>query len=398
MAAQARIQCRIAANPVSLSLCKEVLKTNPLAVEFALALLAMGAQMADLTAFSIPKWLLNVYDAVYNAVWPSGAGGIAKVKAQLHLFPDNLTLLIHLAECFVSRGMLTEASEVFERIRLLEPANVRAMDSYAAVLKAIGQPTRLNQLAHDLLGLNPQRGEPWIASALFLVMKGQAEKAFEFTERAAALSPLHPPVYLLKGNIALADMLFAEALESFLMAYALRKSLEIFEGLVFCYLGMGRVKDALVIAREALHMAPRNARALTLVGKVLSCSVDSREKANRAFKNALSVDPLCQDAVAGLSDLLVLEGKVNDALSLLTTHVQQKSSEQLHLKLAQVLIKVGNHAEALGHYHAALSMNPNSAEAKAGLLKVDRLIKGRQGTPDRSQDDEGSEDITGGNN
>jgi cytochrome c-type biogenesis protein CcmH/NrfG len=131
-----------------------------------------------------------------------------------------------------------------------------------------------------------------------------------------------------------------------------------------------------MIAREALQRAPRNARALTLVGRVLSWGPEGRAKAHKAFSNALTVDPTSEEAVIGLAELLVVESKIPDALQLLSSQVQQRSTEALHLKLAEVLVAAGNNAEALIHLHIALGKNPHSTAARDEIDRIDRIVKG----------------------
>jgi hypothetical protein len=74
------------------------------------------------------------------------------------------------------------------------------------------------------------------------------------------------------------------ALQCFRRAYALdKRDLGVFQGLVDAHLVASRFKDALFAAKEALQRAPRNPKALTLVGAVLGHSVEGREKARAAF-------------------------------------------------------------------------------------------------------------------
>ena len=58
----------------------------------------------------------------------------------------------------------------------------------------------------------------------------------------------------------------------------LNGTIEVFQGLVQAYLAVGKYKEAMAVSKEALQLMPRNARALTLVGVVLSRKEECREK------------------------------------------------------------------------------------------------------------------------
>lgn len=61
--------------------------------------------------------------------------------------------------------------------------------------------------------------------------------------------------------------------------------------------------QALLTAKEALHLMRRNPKALSLVGLVLSHSPEGKEKALKAFTKALAIDPSCSDAVTALAKM-----------------------------------------------------------------------------------------------
>jgi cytochrome c-type biogenesis protein CcmH/NrfG len=70
--------------------------------------------------------------------------------------------------------------------------------------------------------------------------------------------------------------------------------------LIESYIGLSRVKEALAVAKEAIQLMPKNPKMLTLVGVVLSHTPNGREKAKKAFENALAIDPYCTEAAIAL--------------------------------------------------------------------------------------------------
>ncbi len=199
------------------------------------------------------------------------------------------------------------------------------------------------------------------------------------------------------------------ALQCFRCAYALdKRDLGVFQGLVDAHLVASRFKDALFAAKEALQRAPRNPKALTLVGAVLGHSVEGREKARAAFVKvlgacarkrvvvksgrfyflsfflaltrrrwtlvlnrhvchgtavpprcirtrfcslqALSIDPNCLDAVFALTKLETTEKKYEAAVALLSRHVAQHNRDSIHTKLANIYVLMGDSASASQHF------------------------------------------------
>ena len=83
-------------------------------------------------------------------------------------------------------------------------------------------------------------------------------------------------------------------------AHRMNRDLLSFQGLIESYIGMSRIKEALAVAKEAIQLMPKNPKMLTLVGVVLSHTPNGREKAKKAFENALNLDPQCTEAAIAI--------------------------------------------------------------------------------------------------
>mmetsp|Transcript_14240 Transcript_14240/g.56767 ORF Transcript_14240/g.56767 Transcript_14240/m.56767 type:complete len:243 (+) Transcript_14240:3-731(+) len=137
-------------------------------------------------------------------------------------------------------------------------------------------------------------------------------------------------------------------------------------------------------------------------------SPDGKAKAKRIFGKALAADPACADAALPLAELLAADGDVDEAIALLqralrvavpathrkTTEASSSSGNnkdaplfvfagasspaacnaELHVRLADLYVTRGTHAEALASYHAALALDPRSAEAAKGVDAVEKLL------------------------
>jgi tetratricopeptide (TPR) repeat protein len=83
------------------------------------------------------------------------------------------------------------------------------------------------------------------------------------------------------------------------------------QGLVEAYLEAQppKVREALAMAKEALQLMKNDPKALTLIGLVLM-HTEGKEKARKAFENALRYDAHSTDAILALVQLEVSEGHV----------------------------------------------------------------------------------------
>ncbi len=119
---------------------------------------------------------------------------------------------------------------------------------------------------------------------------------------------------------------------------------------------------------------------------------EGREKAKRAFQRALAIDPLTVDAVLALADMHIAEGELDSCIELLKRFLQGSGHDFLHTKLGEVYCLNENFSEALACYHTAISMNPGSAAAAAGLERLEKLLRGGGGEGMEGQGEEGEEE------
>ncbi len=187
------------------------------------------------------------------------------------------------------------------------------------------------------------------------------------------------------GSILLGVQQFDAALGCYRKAYTIdKRDMAVFQGIVDAHLGASKFKDALFAAKEALQLMPRNPRALTLIGLVLSHSPEGREKARAAFTKALALDPFCIDAVFAMVKLDTTEKKYQSAAALLNKHLLQHNRDYVHTRLANIYVLMGDHRQAVLHFQTALSLNQNYQPALQGLEQLDATLKGTCGSRSRS--------------
>ena len=274
------------------------------------------------------------------------------------------------------------------------------MDEYAELLRRKRAVTKLNQLSSDLLQINDQRPEAWVCLALNHQSKGNgnAEQSISFVERALRLDGRYVYAHYIRGMLFLLEQQPDEAITSFNYANKIRKDVSHYEGLVEAYLMDEKYKEAVCMAKEAMVIAPKDPRTFTLIGLALShspaTSRDGKEKAKRAFKKALLIDPYAIRPVFALADLYTREEDFGACVELLSRaiegHGRPEEQDMIHAKLADVCAVADNYADALSHYHMALSMNPGNVVARRGLDRLEKLMRGVD--PDASGANDNSEE------
>lgn len=133
---------------------------------------------------------------------------------------------------------------------------------------------------------------------------------------------------------------------------------------------------------------PKNAKSITLVGRVLAHLPEGRDKAKRAFRKALAIDPLTIDACCALADLHIAQGEVDACSALLRGSLEHSAHDFLYAKLGECHTLAGDYSVAMEAFHAAISANPSSAAAAAGLERLEKLMRGMDPDLGEGEDDD----------
>lgn len=129
------------------------------------------------------------------------------------------------------------------------------------------------------------------------------------------------------------------------------------------YYNRGNYAAARSEFERALMDSPYNATYAYNVGKAMEKEGDI-SGAEQMYQHALTLDPSHQPAYRGMSELLVAQGRPEEATALLTAWSQtQPYSASSHVELAQMYRKAGDYGAAEQEINTALQIRPRFRQA-----------------------------------
>jgi anaphase-promoting complex subunit 7 len=289
------------------------------------------------------------------------------------------------------------AARTFKRVIQIEESNVDCMDQYGQILARKNMQDELNQLASTLLDTDDKRPEAWVVLALYHEARNDHEKALAFVEKAISMDQRHAFAHRLRGAILLADNRPEHAAVSFFRSNEVAPDVTSYEGLVDSYLAAGKYKEAICSAKEAISAAPRDPRAITLVGLALAQGQirspdggESIEKAKRTLRKALALDPSALRPLMALVTIYQQERDFDTCIELLQQGIEGMTAAQSNLqgqdvlqsRLGQIYVLADDYSEAIHAFHNAISMNPMNVEAQRALERLEKTMRGDANDPD----------------
>ena len=274
----------------------------------------------------------------------------------------------------------------------MEPHWIDGMDEYAYLLQKQGNLAAVNRLHSDLFQLSNNLPEPWVALTISCLMKSDFDGGMNHIENAISIAPRNVFAYQVKGDLLFAMNRFGKACAAYRTAYRISREFANYEGLVHCYIQLGKLMDATSTAKEALFLYPQSARAVCLAGIVMKENPSLNSKAKEYLEKALKIDPMLIEAVFALSDLYLKLEDLDKAVEILQKGSLSHHTDSIHVKLGILYFKKHEYSQATVQFNAALGINPENAAAKKGLGDIEKAISGRD-EDDEELESEGDLDI-----
>ncbi|KAF9246486.1 hypothetical protein BU15DRAFT_85246 [Melanogaster broomeanus] len=182
------------------------------------------------------------------------------------------------------------AERAFRAARALEPYRVYDMEVYSTLLWHLQQNVQLSFLAQELMSINPQSPQAWIAAGNLFSLQKEHSQALTCFRRAAELDPSCAYAFTLSGHESMDEDL-DKAISFFQTALrADQRHYNAWYGLGSCYLRMSKLRLAEYHYRKALEIHPQNAVLLGCVGMTVERRGD-KAAAYSLFDQAVRLAP-----------------------------------------------------------------------------------------------------------
>jgi len=381
---------------------REVVRECPLALEALRLLLSLGVKAREVQELTMEglgglvesgqvDWLggwLAGQAALYSREYDVAVRELRGLEDRGYV-RGSVGVLVDQGLAHHWAGEVDQAVSVLSRAASLAPHNLRGMDSLAALLAQTGKVRELESLATRLMGVSEEQPQSWVAMGHFCHLNKKSPKAVYFAHKACLLDTRNVEALLLKGQVLLDLKKLPDAMNHFREALQLAPHrFEAHRGMVDCYLGLSRQREAVTVATGACKHLSNSPRSLTLYATVLLKEPLSCARAKSLLEKAAGTGHL--PAVYLLVELLDREGATQRAVDLLTSQLVHTSTATLHQKLGDMLVRVGQGQEekAVEHYSRALALDPKNEGAIQGLQKMEANTDGMEASYDMNDMEE----------
>ena len=293
--------------------------------------------------------------------------------------PKNEQLFLALADLMARTG--ADAKDIEEVLRRAVEANPQSAAARVALINFQLQrkdAKAASIAAQSATAAMPSDSRVLLAAANALEAAGDINQAIELYGKVASLQPQSPQPLIRLAALYSRQKQYDNAIA------ALRRAQKVAAGdgeivpqIVQTYLAAGRPEDALKEARDLQRRQPGLAVGFALEGEVQARQQRFPE-AERAFREALKIEPNADIVARRLHQILVAGGKPAEARAFGKRWVAD------HPKDVAMLLQLGEHElasrnmkAAQEHYRAVIAMTPDNAVALNNLA----WIGGQVGDP-----------------
>ncbi|KAH6919014.1 hypothetical protein BKA70DRAFT_1249019 [Coprinopsis sp. MPI-PUGE-AT-0042] len=264
----------------------------------------------------------------------------------------------------------SSAERAFRSAREMEPYRLWDMEVYSTLLWHLQRNIELSYLAQELLNIDPQSSQAWIAIGnLFSLQKDRAQ-ALTCFKRASQLDPSCAYAFTLSGHETIDEDLDRSMtfFESALRVDA--RHYNAWYGLGTCYLRASKIRRAEYHYRKALEIHPQNA-------VILGCVAMTLER-RKQFDSALTfynkaIEACPENALVRYrrAKMWISMRKYNDAARDLE-HLRRTTPEEANVifQLAKVYRLLGDEVKAAQALAVARDIAPKSLNKMKKLLET----------------------------
>lgn len=268
-------------------------------------------------------------------------------------------VLAQLGRAYNEIAQYAEAEKYFIRVRQLAPSRLEDMEIYSTVLYQLKSEIELAYLAHELVEIERNSPQTWIAIGNSFSLQREHEQALKCFRRATQLDPSFAYGFTLQGHEYIENEEFEKALNAYRSAIAVdQRHYNAWYGLGKCYNKLGKYPAAESHYRTAVSINSSNAVLLCALGAVVE-RTKPLEQAVKYYHRACELAPKSALSRFKKARCLMGLGRPEDALIELDILKDIAPDEANVWFLSGRLCKMlGRKAEAVRAFTVALNLDP----------------------------------------
>jgi tetratricopeptide (TPR) repeat protein len=286
---------------------------------------------------------------------------VAKIIDSLkQAYPNDPDVLERAGWYYIGRNDLDNAKKEFESILKNDPKNILGLNGIASVYFTKGEFEEAEEMYREALKL-AEHDPTFHTNLAWALVRQDKEDDFAEAEkscrRALELSPNYSAAYGCLGVIAFRRGRVSES-EDYLLASTRASARDgNYTDLGALYVQMARYEDAEATLKTALEINPYDTQALIQRGNLYLAQQKTKE-AVREFRRATVVDKWSEEASRMLATALMSAGEYGEAERVLRDSIKRLDEHrrwQLHLRLSELLVSLGDEKKDAQYYEDALS-------------------------------------------
>lgn len=245
---------------------------------------------------------------------------VDQMRRDVERFPASPRVWADLGLALLNAGTLTESRQAFRKALELNPRHVVALEGQARAETLLGDNAVAAAAYGRLHAAHPRNIEGLLGLAKLAFQQGKRDEALRLWQQTVKVAP----------NSALPRVYGALGL-----------------------LEMGKLSEAIASLRDASRLDEQNAVVYHNLG-VAYLRAEKRDKAEKAFRTALTLAPGMPESTLALAQVLLNENRIGDSIRLLQRYVADRPEDhQVRETLAWAYIRQNAFREAKSQLYAA---------------------------------------------
>jgi len=270
----------------------------------------------------------------------------------------NITIdeALTLAKSYENKGDDNSAQELYLMILSSFPQNKEALKA----LKALDNKTKRG----ENLGLTQIQ----INELLTLYSKGNYNEASTNAKSLSLSHPKEPLLHNILGACYVGLGRLDDAIESYNKSLAINPDeAETYNNLGNAFNLANQTEKAIVSYKKALNLKPDFAEAHNNLGNVYK-KIGQLNEALKRYEHALEIKPMFAEALNSMGSVFMAVGQQDKAIQYFKLALKSKPDiAEVYNNLGSALIELGQPDQAVKNYKRAIELKPNYAEAHNNL-------------------------------